>query len=118
MPRTRNERDVLETELPCRPSCRIYRRELAAGQADKTRREWLEWQIRQVEQSSVWREEVTFRSSTPSILYRLLPHIHRNARSGFECPRCHAGTRLALDLGYSEAFMKLTANRREQWKRT
>jgi hypothetical protein len=50
MPRPRNERDAweheLREELPAQLAA--YQQELAAGQADKTRREFLEWQIRRV----------------------------------------------------------------------
>jgi hypothetical protein len=50
MPRPRNEREAweyeLREELPAELAA--YQQELAAGQADKTRREFLEWQIRRV----------------------------------------------------------------------
>jgi len=50
MPRPRNEREALETELREELSAQLtaYQQELAAGQADKTRLDWLEWQIRRV----------------------------------------------------------------------
>jgi hypothetical protein len=38
---------VLREELPAQLAG--YQQELAAGQADKTRREWLEWHIRRVQ---------------------------------------------------------------------
>lgn len=45
------ERDAGEHELREELPAQLagYGRELAAGQADKTRREWLEWQIRRLE---------------------------------------------------------------------
>lgn len=50
MPRPRHEREAweheLREELPAQLAA--YQQELAAGQADKTRREFLEWQIRRV----------------------------------------------------------------------
>lgn len=51
MPRPRNEREAweheLREELPAQLAA--YQRELAAGRADKTRRECLDWQIRRVQ---------------------------------------------------------------------
>ena len=51
MPRSRNERDAweheLREELPAQLAA--YQQELAAGQADKTRREFLEWHVRRVQ---------------------------------------------------------------------
>jgi len=51
MPRPINERQSLEHELREELPAQLagYQQELAGGSADKTRREWLEWQIRRVE---------------------------------------------------------------------
>ncbi len=48
MPKPTNERQSLERELREELPAQLasYQQELAAGQADKARREWLEWQIR------------------------------------------------------------------------
>ena len=50
MPRPRNEREAweheLREELPAQLAA--YQQELAAGQADKTRREFLEWHVGRV----------------------------------------------------------------------
>jgi len=45
VPAPTKERKALERELREELPAQLaaYRRELAAGQADKTRREWLEW---------------------------------------------------------------------------
>jgi hypothetical protein len=55
MPRPLNERQSVEhdlrEELPAQLA--VYQQELAAGQADKTRREWLEWQIRRAQKRMV-----------------------------------------------------------------
>ena len=51
MPRPRNEREAweyeLREELPAELAA--YQQELAAGQADKTRREFLEWHVGRVQ---------------------------------------------------------------------
>jgi len=50
MPRPISERQSLEHELLELPAQLAgYQRELIAGQADKTRREWLTWHIRRVQ---------------------------------------------------------------------
>jgi hypothetical protein len=51
MPRPQNERQAWEHELREELPAQLvaYQQELAAGQADKTRREFLEWQIRRVQ---------------------------------------------------------------------
>ncbi len=51
MPRPTNERQSLEHELREELPDQLagYQQELAAGLADKTRREWLEWHIRRVQ---------------------------------------------------------------------
>jgi len=51
MPRPLNERQSLEQELREELPGQLagYQQELAAGQADKTRREFLEWHIRRVQ---------------------------------------------------------------------
>jgi hypothetical protein len=51
MPAPTNERQRLEHELRGELPAQLttYQQELAAGLADKTRREWLEWHIRRVQ---------------------------------------------------------------------
>jgi hypothetical protein len=51
MPRSLNERQSLEHELREELPTQLaaYQQELAAGLADKTRREWLEWHPRRVQ---------------------------------------------------------------------
>jgi len=51
MPRPTNKRQSLEHELREELPALLaaYQQELAGGLADKTRREWLEWHIRQVQ---------------------------------------------------------------------
>ena len=51
MPRPTNDRQSLERELREELPAQLagYQQELAGGQADKTRREWLEWHIRRVQ---------------------------------------------------------------------
>jgi hypothetical protein len=51
MPRPTNERQSLEHELREELPAHLaaYQQELAGGSADKTRRDWLEWQLRQTE---------------------------------------------------------------------
>ena len=51
MPRPVNERQSLEHELreELPGQLAAYQQELAAGLADKTRREFLEWQVRRVQ---------------------------------------------------------------------
>ncbi len=51
MPRPLNERQSLELELREELPSQLaaYQQELAAGLADKTRREFLEWHIRHIE---------------------------------------------------------------------
>jgi septal ring factor EnvC (AmiA/AmiB activator) len=45
-----SERPKVEQELTELPAqIAAYQQELSGGQADKTRREWLEWHIRRVE---------------------------------------------------------------------
>jgi hypothetical protein len=55
MPRPRNEREAweheLREELPAQLAA--YQQELSAGLADKTRRDWLDWQIRRVRKRAV-----------------------------------------------------------------
>ncbi len=50
MPTAHNERQALERELREELPAQLagHEQELAAGPADKTRREWLEWHIRRV----------------------------------------------------------------------
>jgi len=51
MPAPTNERQALEHELREELPAQLadYRQELAAGLADKARREWLEWQNRRAQ---------------------------------------------------------------------
>ncbi len=51
MPKPLNERQSLEHELRDELPAQLaaYQQELAGGLANKTRREWLEWQIRRVQ---------------------------------------------------------------------
>ena len=51
MPAPTNERQSLEHELREELPAQLagHQQELAAGPADKTRREWLEWHIRRVQ---------------------------------------------------------------------
>ncbi len=51
MPKPTNERQSLERELREELPAQLasYQQELAAGQADKARREWLEWQVRRAQ---------------------------------------------------------------------
>ena len=51
MPRPTNDGQSLERELREELPAQLagYQQELAAGLADKTRREWLEWHIRRVQ---------------------------------------------------------------------
>ena len=51
MPTAHNERQALERELREELPAQLagHEQELAAGPADKTRREWLEWHIRRVQ---------------------------------------------------------------------
>ncbi len=51
MPKPVNERQSLEHELRKELPAQLaaYQQELAAGPADKTRGEWLEWHIRRVQ---------------------------------------------------------------------
>ena len=55
MPAPTNERQSLERELLEELPAQLagYQQELAGGQADKTRREWLEWHIRRVQKRMV-----------------------------------------------------------------
>jgi len=51
VPTAHNERQALERELREELPAQLagHQQELAAGPADKTRREWLEWHIRRVQ---------------------------------------------------------------------
>ena len=50
MPKPLKERQSLELERAELPGqLAIYQQELTGGQADKARREWLEWHIRRVQ---------------------------------------------------------------------
>jgi hypothetical protein len=54
MPSPLNERQSLEQERAELPDqITAYQQELAAGLADKTRREWLDWQIRRAQKRMV-----------------------------------------------------------------
>jgi len=55
MPRPLSERQSLERELREELPAQLaaYQQELAAGLADKTRPEWLEWHIRRVQKRAL-----------------------------------------------------------------
>ena len=66
MPRPRNEREALEHELREELPALLaaYQQELAAGPADKTQRERLQWQIKRVEKRVV---EIEARLAKPPL---------------------------------------------------